>query len=259
MMKFSKGFTLIELILVIMILGIISTGLIGFITTGVNIYKNIHYRDVLISDARFVVERLNREVRQALPNSVRLLNQSGVQCMEFAPVHLSTIYLDVPVSPESADNNITVIQSSLVFESTNSTSKRVVVFPENLNDAYDVDNGKAKALQSVDTSGSPTWDVFLQSNSLFAADSPNERLYIIDQPVSFCIEGDKLYRYHGYGFNTNQQLPNNSGQLMAEHIVANASRFSFDPNNAMLTIDLIFNNNNEQLVFNNGVHIANVP
>ena len=69
--KKSSGFSLIELIVVIVILGVLAASITSFIRFGTQIYTETTARDQLVSSARFAIERLNREVRNALPNSLR--------------------------------------------------------------------------------------------------------------------------------------------------------------------------------------------
>ena len=87
-----KGFTLIELITVIVLLGILSVGISSFLNFGTQIFVDATNRDEIISTARFSVERLNRELRKALPNSVRATDNGNSidpitrQCIEYTPI-----------------------------------------------------------------------------------------------------------------------------------------------------------------------------
>ena len=68
----SKGFTLVELILVIVILGIVSVGTVQYLSFGAQIYADSAERDEVVSQARFLLTRLSKELRHATPGSVRL-------------------------------------------------------------------------------------------------------------------------------------------------------------------------------------------
>ena len=61
----ARGFTLIELVVVILLLGVMATFTSQFISTGTQLYADASAREQLMSDVRFGVERLNREVRDA--------------------------------------------------------------------------------------------------------------------------------------------------------------------------------------------------
>jgi len=112
MKRSDGGFTLIELVLVILVLAIVSTGVTKFITYGVNIYQDTAGRDKQISDSRFVIERITREVRNALPNSVRVTADG--KCVEFIPILASSSYVDIPVLPDIASDTVTLVKAMKV-------------------------------------------------------------------------------------------------------------------------------------------------
>ena len=90
----ARGFTLIELVVVITVMGILSIGAVSFITDASDGYANTVRRTELGSTMRLAAERVTRELRNALPNSVRV---SG-NCLEFIPVEGGSTYLNLPVS-----------------------------------------------------------------------------------------------------------------------------------------------------------------
>ena len=262
MMK-RNGFTLIELVLVIAILGIISVGFVGFINIGSNVYENVSGRDALISDARFSVERLNRELRNALPNSIRITDDGTNYCLEFIPIKTSHIYTNIAADGDPAIDEISVIKASVTY--TNEDEDRVVVYPIDLNDGYDLALNKAAQIDEVDTSGN-VWliDLLGTTGISFASDSPNERLFIVDQPVSYCInEGSgQMHRSTDYDFNDSPTVVS-GGVLMAENLdVSSTLPFAFDQklqSDAIVQVNLTFVRNGETVFFSNGVHITNVP
>ncbi len=77
----GSGITLVELVTVVMILGILSVGTVKFITDSGQGFASTVGRAALAGDVRFVTLRIAKEVRDALPNSVRV---SG-GCLEFVP------------------------------------------------------------------------------------------------------------------------------------------------------------------------------
>ena len=58
----GRGFTLVELVMVILLLGVMATFSSQFIGIGTQIYGDASRREQLMSDARFAMERLNREL-----------------------------------------------------------------------------------------------------------------------------------------------------------------------------------------------------
>ncbi|MEC9260142.1 MAG: prepilin-type N-terminal cleavage/methylation domain-containing protein, partial [Pseudomonadota bacterium] len=70
--RHNRGFTLIELVTVIVILGVASAGIASFVRGSMQTYIDVSTREQLLSESRFAIERLKRELRNAVPNSVRI-------------------------------------------------------------------------------------------------------------------------------------------------------------------------------------------
>lgn len=269
----SSGFTLLELIIVIIILGVMSVGITGFIKLSTQTYLNVTERDELLANARFVVERLNRELRNAVPNSVRVKNSNSMQCIEFVPIEASTTYVDIPVAPETADSNIKVIPFNDKFGNPyicDSCSDQVIVYPLLADEVYDSHNdldGKVFNIGDFSSSVVNEWVMPIRNGVvLFDEDSPTERLYVVNQQISYCVFVGQIRRYNS-GIGGAQRLPPRSRPyLMAEYLApinTNALPFTIVPatltRNAMVQVNLHFMRNEEDYVFNNDIHINNIP
>ena len=66
------GFTLIELVAVIMLLAISLVGATSFIAWGTLSFVDSAERQRMLEETRFVVERMSRELSSAVQNSVRI-------------------------------------------------------------------------------------------------------------------------------------------------------------------------------------------
>jgi MSHA biogenesis protein MshO len=76
----AGGFTLIEMVTVIVLLGIIVGILTPFIAKAMQAYTHSKARASLVDKGRLAMERLAREVRVAVPNSLVVLNAgSGIE------------------------------------------------------------------------------------------------------------------------------------------------------------------------------------
>ena len=294
-----KGFTLIELIAVILILGVVGTTVFSFIGFSAQLFVDVNGRDKVLADSRFVVERLNRELRNAVPNSVRITGNASEHCIEYMPIKWSTFYLGLPIAPEPASNLIRVVELSGDFDSfTREASDVVILYPIASQDIYA--GNSPKRLELLNTalpgpgavsSGSVIDLVLAESVQLLpTAESPSSRLYICGQPVSYCVSNTgQIVRYTDYGILPIQQtsisgnaLSNGSVALMGENLQnilstnpggANnsAAAVADDPfrvveptlqRNAFVNVLLRFareDQPNEVIVFNNEVHVANVP
>lgn len=72
----SNGFTLIEMITVIVLLGIMAGILTPFISKAMQAYTHSKARVSLVGKGRLAMERLAREVHQAVPNSLVVLTNA---------------------------------------------------------------------------------------------------------------------------------------------------------------------------------------
>lgn len=248
MRKKLLGFTLIEMIVVIIILGVLATAVTTFISLSTRIYTEATAREQLVSSARFAIERLNREVRDALPNSLVV---SG-RCLMFSPIVASTIYTDIPVSPEAARKTIDVIE----FDEPSSISNwSVIVYPLTPDDVY-VDIGKLYPVAGIDPGPTAheriiTLDVV--DNVQFSEDSPTQRLYFINGSVEYCIQDDTLLRSDSLSQNV----------LMAQNISVAGSSFEVLAatlqRNGMVRTNFRFERNSEVITFTNEIQVLNVP
>ena len=268
-LKKNKGFSLVELVTVIIVVGILSAGVTKFIQFGTQIFVDTSSRDELLSSARFLIERLNRELRTALPNSARTKEGGGFQCLEYTPITVSTIYIDIPVAPENASDELEVIKFDNNASRYN-TGLRVAVYTLTSNDVYvatnkvyDLDDDATK-----DTRVGDVWTVTLDSAITFAADSPSKRLYFIESAISYCIEGTQMFRYQNYAGYVGD-LPNMASpakkMLMADNIYKVDGEFPFSVaaatqyRNSTVLAKLKFSLNNEDIYFNNEIQVPNVP
>lgn len=90
----ERGFTLVEMVMVIVITGILASMVAVFIKSPVDSYFDSARRAELTDVADTAVRRMARDIRLALPNSVR--NPSGGagqdQCVEFMPTKIGGRY-----------------------------------------------------------------------------------------------------------------------------------------------------------------------
>ncbi len=273
--KRMNGFTLMELIIVIILLGVMAVGIAGFITLTTQTYLNVSERDELVSSARFVVERLNREIRNAVPNSIRATPANALgQCIEFVPIETSAVYTDIPVSPEGARNTMEVIPFDL-------QGNLITVYPLVPDDIYDDhtdDVGKVFEIAGYTPPIGAETVAVLTLDSVdgvfFAQDSPTRRAFLFSSPVAYCVRSEggifNIYRYTGHSFTLAQGLPpfvGGTANLMAENILFDQANLPFTVNNATLQrnalveVKLTFTrlDGTEQITFENAVHVSNIP
>ena len=276
----SKGFTLLELVIVMVLLGVMAVGITSFVSLTTQTYVNVSARDELIASARFAIERMNREIRNAVPNSIRVTDSSSsIQCIEFVPIIASTTYTDIPVAPEPNLNEIKVIPFNGIDSNPYSCGPVcldfVTVYPLVPQDVYNqsfIGTGKSFRINPFTaTTGVNEWTVSLAPplvgpGILFDDDSPTERAYVFRSPVSYCVNNGQLIRYQGHGFTSSiLTMPTGQSSLMAENLTATSVRTPFIiqnaslQRNAIVQMSLGFERDGETIVFDQEIHIVNVP
>ena len=87
-----RGFTLIEAVVAIVITGIVAGMVAVFIRSPVENYRDAQRRSELTDAADTAARRLARDLRLALPNSVRVASNADGQCLEFMPTKIGARY-----------------------------------------------------------------------------------------------------------------------------------------------------------------------
>lgn len=234
----QRGFTMVELIVVIVLLSIISLVTVGFITSTMQGFADLTRRDQLSSAVRVAVERMAREIRNALPNSVRV--DGAGQCLEFIPSLAASRYLSIPLSASSSFPSVPFaieppVGRIAVYPIDTNTSDEPAR-PAGLNPIYDLDSvsiiSPPMSASSALEAASGTVDVLLTANHSFPIDSPSKRFFIVDEPVSFCVVGTDLYRFQGV---TGSSYTYTINQPDGATLFANLS----EPQEALLASDIV--------------------
>lgn len=217
----SHGFTIIEVVVAIIVSSILAVGVVSYIadvTTSVEAASN---RARLASAGRVAIQRIAAELHNSLPNSIRTTTATagGDQCIEFVPIRAATNYIN-PSFGGSGSSSFDVVDFQPDQEGV--SGGFAVIFPNRQNLFYDGDEGGSasnsastwpvfpnrRPIQEISniTSGSAAnlSSVNLVTTHRFRRRSPNRRFFVVDMPISYCVVGDKLYRYTDYGFFTSQ-------------------------------------------------------
>ena len=88
----QTGFTLVELVIVIVIMGVIGGVVAVFMRAPIQAYVDSGRRAALTDSADTAVRRISRDIRKALPNSVRVSTSGADTCLEFIPTRNGARY-----------------------------------------------------------------------------------------------------------------------------------------------------------------------
>ncbi|MBB1319686.1 type II secretion system protein [Shewanella sp. SR43-4] len=265
------GFTLIEMVTVILILGIIVVGISSFVVFGTRIFVESSAVDQVLSQSRFGIERMTRDIRRAVPNSMRVLTATdgSYQCLELLPISASTSYIDAPFFPQSVQNTLTAIKSVRSINAAQS----VLIYPLTASEVYNPQGLTAKRflVQSVAESGD-LLTITLTQSIRFTEASPLKRLYVAQSPLSYCFINTAgnvdLRLYQQYGYKAVQPSPADMGNgvLMAQNIT---NTLTINPaiiltpatlvTNAIVHLQPRFRVNGETFQYQHQVQVMNVP
>lgn len=215
MRRIDAGFTLVEIIVTMVVLAIVAGMATVFIAAPVRGYTDSVARAELTDTADAVLRRMARDIRLALPNSIRI---QGGQTIEMLVTKTGGRYLSAedgaPVSTPVLDflrSSSTTFTAVGHVDSTGrqaiNNGDRIVVF--NLGPGFDFADAYASGNSAVVTGYNPTTKVVSMANNPFAdtshppLPSPNSRFHVVREAVRYvCTPGANgsgtLTRRSGY-------------------------------------------------------------
>ena len=292
--KNQSGFTLMEMIIVIVITGIIGGMVSMFLKAPIQQYTDTARRAELTDVANTAFQRMQRDIRTAVPNSVRVNN--GQYSLEYLPIKSAGRYRSTDIGGNlcngignysgealnfggSGDNCFTVIGAPvsaklgdyLVVGSTQSSAST----------PYDISvNGvlrqitatpPATGIQNIMISGAAVLPVFAQLDS--------QRFQVVDgktKAVTYACEGTQgtdssgngtmiLNRYTGYTISTTQPLVATLAATVTPAILSNnVSNCSFvydvvNQREGLVAVTLEITQSGETVSLYEEIHVNNAP
>jgi MSHA biogenesis protein MshO len=212
--KYEAGFTLIESVMVIVITGILAGMVAVFIKAPVDSYFDMARRAELTDIADTATRRMVRDLRLALPNSVRHSTSGGDKCIEFIPTKAGGRYRAAKTSSSNGDDlDFSSVDTSFDMLGLNATLLSNKIDPDDVvvvyNDGFDSGDaytGKnaVKVLSVVDSAATSKITLVATGVGMpfhgkqFPTASPANRFQVIpkrEHIVSYVCSGPKLLRY----------------------------------------------------------------
>lgn len=271
----ARGFTLIESVMVIAILGVVAAVASVFVVQPVQAYLATNARAELVDQADLALRRVGRDLRIALPNSVRL--SADQRTMELIPTSGGARYATQgggALEFGHPDSGFEVVGPALDLGS----AQQLVFF--NLGapgaDAYAPNGTAAEQAQSnrrtaTNAAGAATKIELASLAALpVTATAPPYRVIAVDAPVSYrCdLASGRLVRHQGYGFQASQPDPPVGGTSAVLATGVTGCRFSTDGTlvaaraalvNLQLTLSTTTPAGAETVALHHAVYVSNLP
>ncbi|HKC50884.1 MAG TPA: prepilin-type N-terminal cleavage/methylation domain-containing protein [Myxococcota bacterium] len=289
----EAGATLIELVVVIAISAILAGGVTAFMARSMTGFVDSRLRAALVDSADGALGRAKREVRLALPNSVRVSPDTRV--LEILHIVDGARYRRAPgVNPGGADHSAATDWLSFTgadtqwnvlgrfayltftYGSALAAGARLAVYPTSSAVWSEAAAGLSPA--SITPAGttitlSDDGDedaITLSSAFTFALESPRQRLYLVDGPITFLCDltAKTLTRFSGYAPAAAQPTDPAAAPLLAASQALLASsvstcQFRYDPGTAtragLVSLALGLTQGTEQVSLLEQVHVENAP
>lgn len=291
---FARGFTMIELIIVVVIGAVIAVTVGLVVRPAADAYLDNRVRADLSDQADSALRRMLRDIRQSVPNSIRMPNS---QCFEMVPTSTGGRYriapdLDndqnLPCTPSATcsaplDTSVatTVFDTLTALSTTPAAGDWVVINNQNTSDVYAGSN--RAQISNVAASPLATQGVtrITINSTQFSPGYNGGRFQVVpnaQQAVFYVCSGADgsldasgngkgvLYRVKGYGFNAGQPsaCPSTSGaDVVASNLTSCA--FVYDPNqgatqqSGFMWLQLTLSRNKEAATLAVGAHVLNTP
>jgi MSHA biogenesis protein MshO len=276
-LRSARGFTLVEMVVVIAITGILAAVVARFIVAPVQGYLSTQARAALIDQADLALRRIGRDLRVALPNSARV-TASGL-ALELIPSTGAARYVaegsnrlqfgGVATSFDLIGPALTLSAGqNLVFYNLGPGVVGSDAYADNSSVVAQADSNRRSSTNAAGPASSITMSSL--AGLPVAAFAPPYRVFAVDLPVTYrCdLSAGTLTRYQGYGFQAAQPDPPTSGSNAVLASGVSACRFSYGVAvvasraalvNLALTLQTTTTSGAESVTLQHALHVDNLP
>lgn len=290
----QRGTTMIEIIVVMIVSGILAGGMAVFLVAPLEGYRDVNRRARLVDAGESALRRMARDVRRALPNSLRVAG--GGEALEFLYALDGARYRRQggvnpgPVDHQSPDDRLSFAVGGdsrfnvlgrfetlpISYGNPLSAGTRIAIFPTSTAIYSDAALGADPGLITPAGNAITIADdgdedqIRLAAAHQFRFESPGKRLFVVEGPVTYLCDlaQGTLTRFSRYAISQAQPLVAGAAPLaaaesgrIANHVTA--CRFVYQPGTpqraALMTLELTLAEAGERVRLLHQVHVENTP
>ena len=282
-----RGFTLIEMVMVIVIMGVIGGVMSVFMKSPVNAYMDSARRAALSDSADTLVRRMARDIRKSLPNSIRIPTN---QCIEYIPTKTGGRYRaeELTAGDNSslnfnvADFKFNILGSNIELPVNQRIAIGDVIAVYNLgttgSNAYEQDNTAVVTLAPTESAAPVETTLTIEgtpigtplgaaSGKQFPMASASNKFQVIpanENIVAYVCSGGNLHRTSRSLFPSVTSFPASScpatGPIHAQNVVCNFDYSGSDlQRNALISMFIQLTEGGESVSLHHNVHVNNTP
>jgi MSHA biogenesis protein MshO len=261
MQRGQPGFTLIELITVIVIISILTGVTTNIITRPIQSYMYLQTRATQVDNAESALRMMQRDIRRAVPNSIRITG--GGTALELLHTTDGGRYR-AKLTSSGTGNILDFTSTETGFDVIGSLSAA----PSGYIVIYNLGNATANAyagnnIATLSNASSAT-SISLTTATQFPLPSPLQRFFIVDTPITYSCSGDSMLRYFGYPIAAMQANPPVGGTAQIQANSVSSCAFAYTAGAAtrsgLVTLQItLVDSNAESLTLIHQVHVDNAP
>lgn len=285
----QRGFSLIELIVVIVLLGLLAVGGGLLILRPIEAYDDQVRRQQLVDQGEMALRQIARDIRRALPNSIRIAPFGAGFAVEMVNTVDGARYRDEIggvdyVNPTdvldfiSADQEFNFLGRLGNVTPAQITNMRIVIYntsPPNIYaeavDLSDFEGIITRGDMTIAlTTPNPGPDddedhIVLSAPFRFTQQSPGQRAFIVDGPISYICDPatSRIRRYSGYAYSAAQPTPPVGGTNAVLVTRLSGCNMTYTAGTSqrggILSVEITIDDSGEAINLLHQIHVVNVP